>query len=84
MSYDPDVLFLLSDGVTGRRDPVGDRRRLEGLIRRFAGDTAFHTVQFLDPDPLSGPGRLGTLEQMANLTGGEFRFVSAEQVRPAN
>ena len=77
LAYQPDTVVLLSDGLTGRRDPLGDRAGLLALI-----DTAnvsgarFHTLQVRQPDPLATPQRRGTLELIASRTGGVYRFVS--------
>lgn len=76
LAYQPDTVVLLSDGLTGRRDPLGDRAGLLALI-----DTAnvsgarFHTIQVRQPDPLATPQRRGTLELIASRTGGVHRFV---------
>jgi len=76
LAYQPDTVVLLSDGLTGRRDPLGDRADLLALI-----DTAnvsgarFHTIQVRQPDPLATPQRRGTLELIASRTGGVYRFV---------
>ncbi len=82
LSYEPDTVFLLSDGITGLHDPDGDRRRLVDLIKRLKQSSRFHTVQFIDPDPTAAPGRMGTLELLATLTGGQHRFVGIDQIRP--
>ncbi|MEM1099185.1 MAG: hypothetical protein AAGH92_10400 [Planctomycetota bacterium] len=78
----PDTIILLSDGVTGLRDPAADRRRLVTLLERLGRGVAVHTIQFIDPDPLAARGRLGTLELLASLSAGQHRFVSLAEVAP--
>ena len=79
LAYQPDTVVLLSDGLTGRRNPLGDRAALLSLI-----DTAnvsgarFHTIQVRQADPLASSQRRGTLELIASRTGGVYRFVPDE------
>ncbi|MEM8781427.1 MAG: hypothetical protein AAGE65_01105 [Planctomycetota bacterium] len=82
LALQPDTIVLLSDGVTGLRDPAGDRRRLVTLLERLGRGVRVHTVQFIDPDPLAARGRLGTLELLSSLSGGRHRFVGLDQVAP--
>jgi hypothetical protein len=81
LSMDPDTVILLSDGITGLRDPAGDRRKLVTLLGRLGRGVRLHSVQFIDPDPLAARGRLGTLELLASLTDGKHRFVSLKDVQ---
>lgn len=77
LAYHPDTVVLLSDGLTGRRDPLGDRAGLLSLIDAAnVSGARFHTLQVRQPDPLDTPGRRGTLELIASRTGGTYRFVS--------
>lgn len=82
LTLSPDTIILLSDGVTGLRDPAADRRKLVTLLERLGPGVRVHTIQFIDPDPLASRGRLGTLELLASLSGGQHRFVSLDQVAP--
>jgi len=76
LAYQPDTVVLLSDGLTGRRDPLGDRAGLLALIDAAnVSGARFHTIQVRQPDPLATPQRRGTLELIAARTGGVFRFV---------
>ncbi|MEM1444558.1 MAG: hypothetical protein AAGF84_00745 [Planctomycetota bacterium] len=82
LTLQPDTIILLSDGVTGLRDPAADRRKLVTLLERLGRGVRVHTIQFIDPDPLASRGRLGTLELLASLSGGRHRFVGLDQVAP--
>ena len=77
LAYQPDAVVLLSDGLTGRGQAgLNQRAKIVSLIdaANTAG-TVFHTVQLSQPDPLATPTRRGTLELIAHLTGGAYRFV---------
>ena len=78
----PDTVVLLSDGITGLRDPNADRRALVSLIEQQRGAVQLHTVQWIDPAPLSHQGHLGTLELLSALTHGQHRHVTLSDVRP--
>ncbi len=82
LAYEPDTVILLSDSITGLRDPLGDRRRLVTLIEPSAERTVFHTIQFVDADPTAAPGRVGTLELLAQMTGGRYRHLKLDDARP--
>ena len=82
LALQPDTVFLLSDGITGHRDPAAERRRLVSLIERVQGRTAVHTVQWIDAAPLAARGRMGTLELLSALTQGRHRYVGLDDVRP--
>ncbi len=81
LSYEPDTVFLLSDGVVGLRDPRADRRQLIQMTERVRRRPRLHTVQFIDPDPLASRGRMGTLELLASLNNGQHRFVGIDDVQ---
>ncbi len=81
LAYHPDTVVLLSDGLTGRRDPLGDRAGLLSLIDAAnVSGARFHTLQVRQPDPLATPQRRGTLELIASRTGGTYRFVTDDQL----
>ena len=71
LRYRPQVLFLLSDNITGRgRYEMNQQVLLDELARLNADHrTQVHTIQFLYPDPL------GTLKRIADQHGGTHRFV---------
>jgi hypothetical protein len=78
LKLEPDVIFLLSENITGSGefeiDQVDLLSMLDELNPRDANDrrrTAIHCVQFLDPDPL------GTLERIAADHGGPgaYKFL---------
>lgn len=77
---EPDLIFLLSDNITGRgKYAIDQQRLLDSIDRANRGRTKINTLQFLYPDPLEdkAAGRSGTLERIAQQTGGEYTFVDA-------
>jgi hypothetical protein len=79
LGYNPGVVYLLSDNITGRGRYELSQAELLADIRRLNNSRAtIHTIQFLYPDPLAAvPGMRGTLQLIAEETGGMYRFVDA-------
>jgi len=75
LRYEPDVLFLLSDNMTGQGryelDQVGLLDEVEQVRRRVV----IHTIQFLRTDPLEDAGLPGTLAELARRSGGTYRYI---------
>lgn len=74
ISYKPDLIYILSDNITGSGQYAIDQKQLLELIdsvkqSRRATETRINTIQFLHPDPL------GTLKKIAEQNGGRYRFV---------
>lgn len=82
LKYRPQVLFLLSDDITGQgRYKVEQRRLLAEIDRANTGGTRISTIQFIYRDPLAEvPGRRGTLELIAERTGGSYKFLDASEL----
>lgn len=74
----PDLMFVLSDNITGKGQYAIDQEELLDLIEKAKGsrnaDTMINTIQFLYPDPL------GTLKKIADAHGGRYKFVDASIV----
>ncbi len=79
----PQLMYLLSDNITGGGTgatiyEIEQERLINEIKRANTGNTKINTIQFLYPDPLSNiPGKKGTLEQISEMTGGVYSFVSA-------
>lgn len=79
MALDPDVVFLLSENITGSGEFEIDQKDLLGLIEKLnpadaktgRRPTQIKCIQFLDADPLD------TLRKIGELHGGEggYRFL---------
>ena len=81
LAYRPEMIFLLSDNITGSGRYEIDQSNLLNEIERANRDkTQINTIQFLYPDPLAAQGRQGTLEKIASQTGGQYKFVDAKEL----
>lgn len=90
LGYSPQLVYLLSDNITGKGKYSTDQRTLLNEIKRAnKGNTKITTIQFMYEDPLAlvptGSGTLSgederTLKKISDQTGGEHRFVSAEDL----
>jgi hypothetical protein len=77
----PDLIFLLSDDITGVGEySVDQRKLLEEIDRANVKRTKINTIQFLYPDPLERIGGKGTLQIIAENTGGVYTFLDAKSL----
>jgi hypothetical protein len=84
LSFEPDVIFLLSDNITGSGEFEIDQADLLDLLdelnplegRSGRRRTQINCVQFLDPDPLD------TLRRIAERHGGPdgYRFLDRAEL----
>ena len=79
LGYKPDLIYVLSDNITGHGRYAVDQADLLKLIadtKRTKGSdrTKINTIQFLYPDPL------GTLKMIAEQNGGIYKFVDESVV----
>ena len=83
LSYRPDLLYLLSDDITGRQEyELNQQKLLEDIRDVNRARTKINTIQFVYPDPLAADGSPGTLELIAEQSGGNYRFVDEQDVTP--
>jgi hypothetical protein len=81
LRYNPQLLFILSDDITGRgRFEVDQRQLIRDVLAANRSNTKINTIQFLYPDPLTEVGLKGTLELIAERTGGVYRFVDEQDL----
>ena len=74
----PDLIFLLSDNITGIGEYSIDRQKLLDEINRAnTKNTKINTIQFLYPDPLERVGGRATLDLIAKNTGGIYTYIDA-------
>jgi len=71
MRYNPELLFILSDNITGQGRYEVDQRKLLELLDKHNPDRQMkvNCIQFLYPDPLN------TLKTIAEEHGGNYTFV---------
>ena len=80
--YKPQVMFLLSDNITGSgRYELHQGELLLRVKRANLASTKISTIQFLHPDPLTRiPGMKPTLERISEQSGGVYKYLSAREL----
>lgn len=77
----PDLLFLLSDNITGQGQYMVEQDFLLSEIKRAnASNTKINTIQFIYKDPMEQFGGKPTMQLIAEQTGGIYKFVSEEDL----
>ena len=83
LGFEPDVIFMLSENITGSGEFEIDQADLLALLEELnpadssgRRPTQINCVQFLDPDPLR------TLEKIARRHGGErgYKFLDRAEL----
>ncbi|QQE10926.1 VWA domain-containing protein [Planctomycetota bacterium] len=81
LKYNPDLVFLLSDNITGQGQfEVNQKQLIREIVRANHAGTKINTIQFLYPDPLETEIRPGTMKLIAEQTGGRFLFVKEDDI----
>lgn len=82
LGYKPDLVFLLSDNITGQgRFELSQSQLLAEVKKSNKGKTKINTIQFLYPDPLGKiKGMRPTLEMISLNSGGLYKFVSGREL----
>lgn len=90
LGYRPQLIYLLSDNITGKgKYSINQQTLLNEITRANIGNTKITTIQFMYEDPLAlAPGSSGnlagpdarTLKKISDQTGGEHQFISAEDL----
>lgn len=81
LGYQPQLIFLLSDAITGQGQYEIDQRQLLAEIERVnRSGTKINTLQFLQEDPLVKAGLTGTMKLIADQSGGVYKFVSEQDL----
>ncbi len=76
-SYRPQLVFLLSDAITGQGQyEIDQRQLLDEIERANRSGTKINTLQFLQEDPLVKAGLRGTMKLIAENSGGVYKYVS--------
>ena len=81
LRYKPQLLFILSDDITGHGRYEADQRRLLADIRRAnKAGTKINTIQFLYRDKLESYGLKPTLQLIAERSGGIYKFLDGREL----
>lgn len=83
LSYKPELVILLSDNLTGGGQGATQHELMQDDLLELIHEhnkarppAKINTIQFLYEDPLVYQGLEGTLNRIADETGGDFRFIS--------
>jgi hypothetical protein len=78
----PQLMFILSDNITGRGQYEIDQKTLLAEIDKAnTGGTKINAIQFLYPDPLTKySGFKPTLQLISDKTGGIYKFIDAREL----
>ena len=81
LSYRPELIYVLSDNITGQgRYEVDQRQLLREIALANRSNTKINAIQYLRPDPLTRQGMTGTMEMIAKQSGGLFRYVGGREL----
>lgn len=82
LSLEPELIYLLSDNITGSGKYEIQRDRLIRAVRDAnVNGTKINTIQFLYPDRLNpNEEEKWTLFRIARDSGGRFKFVDAQEL----
>jgi len=82
LKLDPELVYLLSDNITGQGKYEIDRADLIRQIRLAnRKSTVINTIQFFYPDTLDPDDQTKwTLFRIAQMTGGKFKYVDAAEL----
>lgn len=83
MKYEPDLIMLLSDNITGAgtgRFEIDQRRLLKMIREGNTRKTQINTIQFSQRDPLSIRGLRGTMEEISRQSGGIYRYIGETEL----
>ncbi len=79
--YRPELVFLLSDEITGRAEyQIEQSDLLQRIAEVNRGGTKINAIQFLNLDRWQRNGETGTMEKIAAATGGAYSFVSEQDM----
>lgn len=87
LQYNPQLVFLLSDNLTGGGQGATQHEIFQDSLMKalrnandFRPPAKFNTIQFLYEDPLVRAKRKGTLQLIADETGGVYKFIGARDL----
>ena len=81
LKYKPQLIFLLSDNITGQGQyELNQRRLLDEITKANSANTKINTIQFLYPDPLAKIGLKPTMQQISDSTGGIYKFIDGREL----
>ncbi len=80
LRYKPQLMFILSDNITGEgRYEVDQRRLIYEIAQANTAGTKINTIQFLYKDKIAEFSK-ATLEIIADQSGGQYKFLDAREL----
>lgn len=81
LRYKPQLIFLLSDNITGQGQyEVNQKHLLVEIEKANTSKTKINTIQFLYPDPLVQYGYKPTMQEISERTGGIYKFIDGKEL----
>jgi len=81
LQYKPQLIFLLSDNITGHgRYEINQKRLVNQIQHSNTSGTRINTIQFLYPDPLVRIGLEPTMKLISRSSGGAYRFIDGREL----
>ncbi|MCE9590290.1 MAG: hypothetical protein K8S99_07180 [Planctomycetes bacterium] len=83
LSYKPQLVFLLSDNITGvgsQRFEIDQQRLLANIRRVNRTGVQINTIQFRQQDPLAAKGLRATMEMISAESNGVYTFIDDRQL----
>lgn len=81
LAYRPDLVYLLSDNVTGTGPhELNQKELIQQIQKANTAHTKINTIQFLYPDPLQRIGLTPTLKLISQTTGGQYKFIDGHEL----
>lgn len=82
LQYQPELIFLLSDNITGQGRYEVDQKQLLARIEHAnsRSRTVINTIQFLYPDRLTQWGLKPTLEEIAEQHKGQYTYIDGREL----
>ena len=79
--YQPQLVFLLSDAITGQGQyEIDQRLLLDEIEQPNRSGTKINTIQFIQEDPLVKAGLAPTMKLIADQSGGVYKYVPESEL----
>lgn len=81
MSYNPQLIYILSDDITGQGIYEVDQRTfVQDVVKANKSGTKINAIQFLRADPLVAYGKKPTLKEISDKTGGIYKYLDGKEL----
>ena len=81
LQYRPDLIFILSDNITGTdKYEVDQRHLLDEIMKANTAHTKINTIQFIYRDKLEQYGLEPTLDLISQQNAGRYKFLDSREL----